>query len=258
MSLFQKSAGILISIDLKNSTELKFKNIQDSEKKDFYTQAFYQHHTKVYFQFIENLCRTNKNYIDQIFLIKNIGDEYWIIILVPENDNLFFKDLLQALSEVILPSDSFRLKERITLNYRIYAEYYPEILTFQSVWNLKYSEFIQKFFVKEELDAEELSSRLEKYSQTIGNFIFDRESPTKWKSTVRYDPSGTDIDLFSRCSGEAKDVGDFCLGENLFMLVESLIPKEKVVRVLLYGFKGFGNLKVPAYSVKVENSFREE
>ncbi len=138
-------AGILISIDLKNSSEIKFRNIIDPEKRELYTQAFYQQHTKVYFQFIESLCRTNKKYIDQVFLIKNIGDEYWIVVRPPENDDVFLRELVIALSEVILPRDPFRLEEVVTLNYRVYAEYYPNILTFQNVWSSKYLELFRIF-----------------------------------------------------------------------------------------------------------------
>lgn len=68
---------------------------------------------------------------------------------------------------------------------------------------------------------------------------------------MRYDPFGTEIDLFFRCSGEAKKVGDFCLGENLYQLVKDEITQNKVERVLLYGLKGFGGLRVPVYSVDV-------
>ncbi|TGL06708.1 hypothetical protein EHQ43_09940 [Leptospira bouyouniensis] len=191
VSLSKKSAGILISIDLKNSSKIKFQNIIDAGKRELYTQAFYQQHTKVYFQFIESLCKTNKKYIDQVFLIKNIGDEYWIIVILPENDNKFLKELSIALHDVIHFKPKFKLEELITLNYRVYAEYYPTILTFQNVWSLKYSEFIQGFFENEKLDQVELTNHIEKYSQTIGNFQVERKSPIEWDATVRYDPFGT-------------------------------------------------------------------
>jgi len=254
VSLTTKSAGILISIDLKNSSEIKFRNIIDPEKRELYTQAFYQQHTKVYFHFIESLCRTNKKYIDQVYLIKNIGDEYWIIVIPPEKDDEFLKEFISALHDVIQFQPKFRLEDVVTLNYRIYAEYYPNILTFQNVWSSKYSEFIRDFFEEEHLNDVELVNRNEKYSQTVGNFQVERKSPTEWNATVIYDPFGTEIDLFFRCSGEAKKVGDFCLGENLYRLVEDMLTQDKVEKVLLYGLKGFGNLKMPVYVVDSKGS----
>ena len=221
----KSSRGILISIDLESSTEIKKKYLNNPEKKIFNTQIIYQQQLKVYYNFLNEFCITNLKFLDQVYFIKSLGDEFWFLIQISElPSEELLKSLYRAMKSVPNFESPFKLEnseELIKFKFRIFAEFYEEIHSSTSVFLDANSDFIRSLFFEKNLSSEELSNIIYKYSNTLTNITAVQINKNESNAFYRFDPFGTEIDLFFRMAGRAKKMGNLVTGKNLKGLFEN-------------------------------------
>lgn len=152
--------GFLISIDLKNSTRIKQEESKRWEDFSPKLAMLYNQHNDTYFQFVEFLVKGNRDLLDRIFLIKNLGDEFWIFIVCDSKESdSYFKIILNALKMII----DFPLEKNdsVNLHYRAFVDYQERVESYSALWIESYKKFIRRI-LPEKSGKQELDDLLKK------------------------------------------------------------------------------------------------
>lgn len=125
----KKIGYILGSVDLCNSTSIKsrFENKTPQYKEELY-KTYLQNLYNNELTFYENLLssyqtysNSNENILDRLYVLKNIGDEFWFCIEVDADNDL--REDIEAYSDAIQDNSDMELKHLVGILQLISLKY---------------------------------------------------------------------------------------------------------------------------------------
>lgn len=254
-------ALISVSIDIAGSTELK-RQIKEISKgnQDNINRLYREYAQRIYCMEMDLylLLVNGKLELENLFVIKNLGDESWFVYDINDMDtktlqfNKIFHTIFHALANIHKkyydifmserkPSPGEEINEKSPFRWTwpdIAAKAYMDLIKdYEEISDVRRKVFLERnsdFFSLDELRLGE-KFRPEKLSKLISNFnIGNFWSMIDNKITIshRFDPIGFEVDLFFRCTKFAYP-GITGIGKNLFqnlygVRIEDFKPNETI------------------------------
>jgi hypothetical protein len=252
MSFISISLDICESTDMKSKMRDKYKS--EPDKINICYKKYFEKICGIELGLINSLKDNGINWEEDLFIIKNIGDEIWFSVNINEKTNsidfnnkvsIIIRSLLDKLfgqlnlfigfeeSEtdgVTHFKDSINFKNVV---FKVFIDFIEDI-DYINISDVKldyYQKNYEKFYVGKDFEKE-IDKKLfkEKYDKYIlrNNVGIPMENEGKEGVTHRFDPIGYGIDKFFRCTKYALP-GIITIGENLINnLYESEIKDNKI------------------------------
>lgn len=219
---------ISISLDIAGSTAAKSEIVKRHGQADPATRELYRELLRQFYrveaQFYDDLFKTGLT-PEQVFLVKTIGDEAWIVVEVPPEASdseftMLANAVLQAgavaVYKVIGPVGSLQLK--------MFVDYLPVSIELTAIRGEEFKPLVRSA-VARDTTADPAEVTREIYDRLGGTVTV---APGHPKSTIasRSDFMGLDVDRFFRCSKFVED-GSVAMGRAFaerLALHESALP----------------------------------